>query len=223
MQTSLLSSSGNSASGSANAVASATNANATSDMFTKLLVAQIKNQDPTSPTDPSAYVNQLTQLSQTESLQNMASLTSSNSSILQSLQVLALGAQVGSSVMVASSSVTLGTQPVHGSFTLASSSSKTNLVLTGSDGHKHTITLGAHGVGDVPFAVDPAALGLAPGTYAMQVDTDSGEKPTLQVAGTLSSVKLSSAGSVVIKVSNLGDVSPSDITSFNGQPVAAPN
>jgi flagellar hook assembly protein FlgD len=27
------------------------------DMFTKLLVAQIQNQDPLSPTDPSQFVN----------------------------------------------------------------------------------------------------------------------------------------------------------------------
>ena len=37
----------------------------TSRMFTKLLVAQVRNQDPLSPNDPAAFVSQLTQLSQT--------------------------------------------------------------------------------------------------------------------------------------------------------------
>src|SRR5471030_3077604 len=74
---------------------------ATQDMFTKLLVAQIQNQDPLQPTDPSQFVDQLTQLSQTESLQNLSTLTSGNASVLQSMQVIALGAQVGSSVMPA--------------------------------------------------------------------------------------------------------------------------
>lgn len=35
-------------------------------MFLQLLVAQIKNQDPTSPSDPSAFVAQLAQFSQLE-------------------------------------------------------------------------------------------------------------------------------------------------------------
>jgi hypothetical protein len=63
-------------------------------MFTKLLVAQIQNQDPLEPTDPSQFVNQLTQLSQTESLQTLASQATASASLLQSLQALALGAQV---------------------------------------------------------------------------------------------------------------------------------
>ena len=35
-------------------------------MFLQLLVAQIKNQDPTTPTDPSQFVAQLAQFSQLE-------------------------------------------------------------------------------------------------------------------------------------------------------------
>ncbi|RZI59199.1 MAG: hypothetical protein EOP37_12495, partial [Rubrivivax sp.] len=44
---------------------------ATSSLFTTLLVAQIKNQDPLSPQDPSQFVSQLTQLSQVESMQKL--------------------------------------------------------------------------------------------------------------------------------------------------------
>src|SRR5471032_918704 len=179
---------------------------ATQDMFTKLLVAQTQNQDPLQPTDPSQFVDQLTQLSQTESLQNLSTLTSSNASVLQSMQVIALGAQVGSSVMASTSA-----------FTLASTSSKTTLALTGSDGVEHDIALGTQAVGNVPFSIDPAALGLAPGTYQIAVSTSSGEKPTVGVDGRLLSVQLSSTGTVVLNVSNLGPVAPSAITSFNGQ------
>jgi flagellar basal-body rod modification protein FlgD len=55
----------------------------TSDMFTKLLVAQIRNQDPLAPQDPTQFVNQLSQLSQTEALQNLSQTTSANASVLQ--------------------------------------------------------------------------------------------------------------------------------------------
>ena len=38
------------------------------DTFLKLLVAQLKNQDPTSPTDSTQFVGQLTQYSELEQL-----------------------------------------------------------------------------------------------------------------------------------------------------------
>jgi|SRR5450432_1277093 flagellar basal-body rod modification protein FlgD len=51
----------------ANTASSSTNNSAPSQqMFLQLLVAQIKNQDPTTPTDPSQFVAQLAQFSQLE-------------------------------------------------------------------------------------------------------------------------------------------------------------
>ena len=117
------SASGSSAAGSA--VAASSDAAATQDMFTKLLVAQIQNQDPLSPTDPTQFVNQLAQLSQTESLQNLSTLTSNNSSVLQSMQILALGAQVGSNVSVTGTSVNVATDKISGNITLADTESST--------------------------------------------------------------------------------------------------
>jgi len=220
MQTTLLSN--NSTGNGSNAATSPLgNGSETSDMFTKLLVAQIKNQDPLSPTDPSQFVNQLTQLSQTESLQKLSSLTSANASVLQSMQVLALGAQVGSDVTVSTNSVTLGTQAVSGAVTLASASSKTTLVLTGTDGQKHNVALGTQAPGSVPFSIDPRALGLPAGNYTMAVQTDSGETPAIDIAGKLGSVRLSSSGSVVLFVANVGEVAPAAVTGFNGRASAS--
>jgi flagellar basal-body rod modification protein FlgD len=199
-------------------ISSATNSSdSTEQMFTQLLVAQIQNQDPLDPTDPTDFVNQLATLSQTESMSALSTLTSNNGSILQSLQVLALGAQVGSSVSVTGTSVTLGTTPVTGDITLANASSSTTLELTDSGGAKHDIALGTQAPGTVPFSIDPAALGLAPGTYTMSVLTSSSENPPIDVNGTLGSVRLSASGSVVLSVSNVGEVAPSAVTGFNGK------
>lgn len=41
------------------------------NMFLQLLVAQLKNQDPTNPTDSSTFVTQLAQFQQLESTVNM--------------------------------------------------------------------------------------------------------------------------------------------------------
>jgi len=186
-------------------------------MFTKLLVAQIKNQDPLAPTDPSQFVNQLTQQAQTEAMQNLASLTSANASVLQSMQVLALGAQVGSEVMVNSETVQLDKSKVSGSIALAASTTKTTVTLKGLDDKEYKIELGAQGAGTVPFTIDPVALGLPAGTYSMKVSTSGAEKPTVDIAGKLNSVRLSSGGSMILSVSNLGEVNPGAITGFNGK------
>ncbi|NYE59731.1 flagellar basal-body rod modification protein FlgD [Duganella sp. 1224] len=193
-----------------------------SDMFTKLLVAQIRNQDPLSPTDPAQFVQQLTQLSQTETLQNLSNLTSANSSILQSMQVLSLGAQVGSNVMAETTTVKLdGSTKVSGQTTLDAASSATSLVLTGSDGVDHTINLGVQAPGTVPFTIDPAQLGLGEGTYTMKVVTSTGSKPTIDIQGRLNSVRLGATGSVVLNVANIGETSTTAITAFNGPATAA--
>ena len=214
METSLFT---NSTSGGATSNAVASQNNATQDMFTKLLVAQIRNQDPLAPTDPSQFVNQLTQQAQTEAMQNLSTLTSANASVLQSMQVLALGAQVGSEVMVNSSTVQLESGKVSGSIALSSNSSKTTLTLKDAFDKEYTIELGAKSAGNVPFTIDPEKLGLPAGTYTMAVTTSSGEKPSVDIAGKLSSVRLSATGSMILNVANLGEVSPGAITGFNGK------
>lgn len=193
-----------------------------SDMFTKLLVAQIQNQDPLSPTDPSQFVQQLTQLSQTEALQKLSTLTSANSSILQSMQVLSLGAQVGSTVMAETNSVRLdGDTAVKGQITLQASSTDTTLVLTGDDGVKHAIKLGTQAPGAVAFTIDPDKLGLPAGNYALSVETSTKETPAIDIEGRLNSVRLSAAGGVVLNVANLGEIDPAAITAFNGKSASA--
>jgi flagellar basal-body rod modification protein FlgD len=62
------------------------------DTFLKLLVAQMKYQDPQSPTDSSALVTQTATYSQVEALQK---LTEQNSSMLAMQRASSAGALVG--------------------------------------------------------------------------------------------------------------------------------
>ena len=215
METTLFTGSASSTAATGNAVASQNNA--TQDMFNKLLVAQIRNQDPLAPTDPSQFVNQLTQQAQTEAMQNLSTLTSANASVLQSMQVLALGAQVGSEVMVKTSTVQLESGKVNGSIALSANSSKTTLTLKDAFDKEYTIELGAKAAGNATFSIEPEKLGLPAGTYTMAVTTSSGGKPLIDIAGKLSSVRLSATGSMILNVANLGEVSPGAITGFNGK------
>jgi flagellar basal-body rod modification protein FlgD len=213
--TNLFGSSASTGSNNTNAVATQATTDTNRDMFTKLLVAQIQNQDPLAPQDPTEYVNQLSQLSQTEALQGLNSTSTASASVLQSLQTLALGGQVGAEVTVATGSVKLDGSKLSGTVQLSGTSNDTNLVLTGADGQQHVVDLGA-GTGAQPFTIDPAALGLAPGTYTIQAVPSDGSTPAVEIAGRLNSVRVTSAGAV-LQVANIGDVDPSSITGFNGK------
>ncbi|MEH6470262.1 MAG: flagellar hook capping FlgD N-terminal domain-containing protein [Halopseudomonas sp.] len=72
-----------------------------SDMFMKLMMAQMQNQDPSSPADTSEYMNQISQMSMVESINNM-NLTMQNmsSSMLTSQTALQASSMVGKTVYV---------------------------------------------------------------------------------------------------------------------------
>ncbi|TFW23605.1 flagellar hook capping FlgD N-terminal domain-containing protein [Duganella callida] len=210
----------NSSSSSANSGTSVlgNSASDTSTMFTKLLVAQIQNQDPLSPTDPAQFVQQLTQLSQTESLQSLTNITTASASALSSLQVMALGAQVGSDLVVTTKTVQLdGTTKVSGKTTLEASSTDTNVVLTGSDGVAHKVPLGVQAPGAVDFTIDPAKLGLKADNYTISVSTSSKESPTVEIQGRLNSVRLASDGTVKLNIANIGETGSDALTAFAGK------
>lgn len=217
METTLLTSQSGGGNTSAGVTAALQEGGEASDLFTTLLVAQIRNQNPLEPTDPSQFVNQLTQLSQMESLQSLAAQTAASTSMMESMQVIALGAQVGSQVAARTDSIAVDDATVDGSFALASASAQTTLVLTGTDGVEHRIELGTRAPGEVTFSIDPAALGLAPGRYALSLKTDTGETPSVEVAGRLESVRLSATGGVVLNVAGIGEIAPEAVTQFNGR------
>lgn len=153
-----------------------------------------------------------------EALQKLTDQGMTNSSMLASMQILALGAQVGSEVTVQTDKLALADQPVSLGFTLTSNSAQNTLVLTAADGTEKRIELGSHGVGPVNYRLDPTALGLDAGSYTMRLVTSSEEKPAMQVTGTLTSVQLAGGGLALMNVAGIGQISPDAITAFLGRP-----
>ncbi len=188
-----------------------------SSLFTTLLVAQIKNQDPLSPQDPSQFVSQLTQLSQVESMQQLTSQGQTNTSMLASLQLMTLGAQVGSTLQAAVSSVSLSGQPVELRFNLDSSSTANTLVVTGSDGRAQRVDLGSMSRGEQSYTLDPAKLGLANGTYSVAVETQNKQSVTVETLARLDGVRLSADGNVMLQLAGVGEVTSQAITQFKGR------
>jgi flagellar basal-body rod modification protein FlgD len=188
------------------------------DLFTKLLVAQIKNQDPLSPQDPSQMVTQLTQLSQMESLQALSNQGTTQAALLSSLQMLGLGAQVGSTVQLQVSQLKLDATPVQTHFTLPSHSAKAQLVLTGSDGQETRVELGSRSVGANRYTLDPKALGLPAGSYAVHVENELGQQLPVEIEAELSGVRLAGNGTALLQLGGFGEFDPAAITQFKGRP-----
>jgi flagellar basal-body rod modification protein FlgD len=67
--------------------------------FLKLMIAQLKNQDPMKPQDPSQFMSQLAQFSQVTSVQNMEKSIQGLSDSLRSTQVLNGTSLVGHDVL----------------------------------------------------------------------------------------------------------------------------
>jgi len=187
------------------------------DMFTKLLVAQIRNQDPLAPSDPATFVNQLSQLSQTEAMENMTQTTAASAAMLQSLQVLTMGGQVGSQVSVETRNVQLGDEKIKGTVRLEGASTLTHVILTDVAGKQTKIELPPHGSGGQEFTIDPAKLGLPAGKYSIAAESSDGTKPAIEVTGRLNSVRLDASGGILMQVAGVGEVEPGWITGFHGK------
>ncbi|CAJ0819401.1 flagellar hook capping FlgD N-terminal domain-containing protein [Ralstonia flaminis] len=189
-----------------------------SNMFTTLLIAQIQNQDPLAPMEASQFVTQFAQMSQVEAMQTLAQISAATAAMQESMLVVSLGSQVGSLVRVRADSVELDGETVRGGFTLDSSASDVELILTGPDGTEHKIPLGPREAGTVDFEIDPAEHDLPPGDYKVRVSADTGEKPDVELTGELQSVRLGADGRVILSVAGVGDVDTADITRFLGRP-----
>lgn len=187
--------------------------------FISLMVAQIQNQDPTKPVDSTEFLNQFSAMSQVKSMENMTSLSKSNLVLMDNLQTLTAAGLVGQEVKVAVDSLELGADSVSGQFNLTHAAGAVEVKLTDSNGISKTLSLGAQTPGLVPVTINPTALGLSAGTYSVEVISDSGEYPTLEVNGLVSNVRVSADGPV-LDVAGAGAVPFYKITEFGQAPIA---
>lgn len=134
------------------------------NMFMKLLVAQIQNQDPLNPTDGTEYVGQLAQMTQVQSMQNMTGMMQTAATLVDNLQVLAIGNLAGQTVMVRSDNINLDGQPINGRLTLDHPSSNVTVHIKDAAGNETSLELGKQEKGLVDFTIDPDALGLEKGS-----------------------------------------------------------
>ncbi|MCC4596709.1 flagellar biosynthesis protein FlgD [Xanthomonas campestris pv. phormiicola] len=195
----------------------ATNGSSNSDLFMQLLVAQIQHQDPLAPMESKDFVQQFAAMTQVQSMESMSSAASASNALQQSLLSVGFGGQVGAQVAVAANTVTLAGAPVGGGFTLDRAVTDAGVVLTGSDGVEHRLALGPQQAGMVEFTLDPGQLGLPAGRYALKAQTSAGDTPDVEIHGRLQSVRMDTAGAVLLDVAGIGEVPTAGIVRFLGR------
>ncbi|MGF1702751.1 flagellar hook assembly protein FlgD [Photobacterium makurazakiensis] len=164
--------------------------------FLTLMIAQIQNQTPLDPLDTTQFMTQLAQMTQVETMQNMNGTVTNQMVLLDNIQVLTTAGMVGQDVRVSTDTLELAGEPLDALVDLGSAVDDLKVEIRNDAGELvETIELGVNGEGEVPFIIDPKALGLKDGQYDLTVVTsDSDYKPELMVAGTIEKMRIPPGG-----------------------------
>ena len=141
--------------------------------FLSLLVAQLKNQDPTNAQDPNQMVSQMAQFSALEQQQNSNSLLTSLQSQLSAMYQTQAAGMVGKKVQVTSSSLNLQDGSASIGVNLPSAANVSISILNSSGKEVATLTPGTMASGSQVVnwnGKDSNGNQLADGTYTVAID-----------------------------------------------------
>jgi len=189
---------------------SASNAAAQQDRFLKLLVAQLKNQDPLNPMDNAQMTSQMAQMSTVEGVEKLNTTVTSLVDSLGTSQSIGASALIGKSVMVPGTQLSLVKGFAYGGINLASGADSVKIHILDSSGKEIQVEeLGAQKAGVLDFAWDGKVSDgttVADGTYKFKVEaTQGGSSVTvdpLQI-GTVSAL-VRSKGGFLLDLGSLG-------------------
>ncbi|WP_233851714.1 flagellar hook assembly protein FlgD [Paraburkholderia sp. HD33-4] len=204
---------GTSSSSSATGSTSSTSGTSASDLqntFLQLLVAQMKNQDPTNPMDSSQMTSQLAQISTVQGISQLNTSLSSLSTQLSAGQQSQAALLIGSTVLATGNSITVASGKANEfGVTLANSVSDLQVVVKNSAGTiVNTIDLGKQSAGTIPVGwtpTDTAGNTLPDGTYTITATgTINGQQATATTltGATVESVVQQSSGTPGLVLSN---------------------
>jgi flagellar basal-body rod modification protein FlgD len=183
--------------------------------FLTLMLAQLKNQDPTSPVDSNQFLNQLASLSTVQGITQLNSSFSTLSNSLVSNQALQASSLLGHQALVGSKTANLAANgTVTGAISVPQTTSQAVLNISDSSGALvRQINLGAQATGLANFSWDgkQADGSQAPaGQYTLSAQVagaSSGTALSTYVNGTVQSVTMGAGQTgLTLNVSGLGSV-----------------
>jgi flagellar basal-body rod modification protein FlgD len=184
--------------------------------FLTLMLAQLKNQDPTSPVDSNEFLSQLASLSEVQGITQLNTQFSALSSSLVSNQALQASSLLGHTALVASSTVATASAgaTVNGAVSVPQTSSDVVVNVKNSAGALvQQIDLGAQSAGLANFSWngETGSGSKAPaGTYTLSAQVNgvaSGTAVATLVSGTIDSVTMGSGSTgMSLNISGLGSV-----------------
>ncbi|SFN35240.1 flagellar basal-body rod modification protein FlgD [Izhakiella capsodis] len=199
------------------------NGDASGDMFLKLLVAQIENQDPTNPTDSAQFINQFSQLSQIESMNKMTREINKVGTLVDNIQLLTLSSLVGKQAYAEGSHITLQeNSKANGRLHLAHAGANLTLHIKDATGQETVIPLGDQPAGDVNFTIDATKLGLRAGKYSLSAVADGGmQNIPMELSGIVNSIRVDPDSNLpVLTLSGVGDVPYTQLRQFGSRSTA---
>lgn len=198
---------------SLNGAAATTKANATSEMsdrFLKLLVTQLKNQDPMNPMENAELTTQLAQMSTVEGVNNLNTTLDGLVSQFKTNQVMQGASLVGRQVLAEGDGLTLGASGAAGGVGLDAAADGVKVKIFASNGALvQTLSLGQQDAGLVRFVWDgksAAGEAQAAGEYSFKVEAMAADKSvaaTPYALGSVLSVALNDSD-MDVEVSGLG-------------------
>jgi flagellar basal-body rod modification protein FlgD len=184
--------------------------------FLTLMLAQLKNQDPTSPVDSNAFLTQLAQLSEVQGITSLNTSFSALSSSLTSNQALQASSLLGHQALVSSSTATIAANgTVSGAINVPQTTSQVVLNISDSSGALvGQINLGAQSAGLASYSWNgkEGDGSQAPaGTYTLSAQyagsTSGGTAATTLVNGTIESVSMGAGSTgLTLNVAGIGSV-----------------
>jgi len=189
----------------------------TQDRFLKLLVTQLKNQDPLNPMDNAQMTSQLAQIS---TVDGIAKLNATLMMILEGgneNQAMQAAALVGHGVLVPGSGLALSDGVAIGGVELAEPADRVSVVIKDASGIAvKTLEMGGLAAGSRAFAWDgttDSGAQAADGVYSIAVSAQRGEAKVNATAlelGVVSSVARTGQG-ISLNVGALGAFRMSDV------------
>ncbi len=185
------------------------------DRFLKLLVTQMRNQDPMNPMDNAQVTTQLAQISTVGGIDKLNSSLSAMSSAMSATQNAAL---IGRTVVVASDLVRFGgSSPVTVGVELAAAADKVDVNIVDATGRTvRSMAFGALPQGTSTFEWDGrnnAGQTVAAGDYSLRLNATAASKPVTAsglVAGYVDSVSMQ-GGSSLLNLRSMGAADVSQV------------